>query len=162
MPELQFEEPFDIGACKDCPHRNECAVFDFADAIRRNLDPHAYAIAERFGKFIHELTTNPTGVGRDAAQQQLNIIHRRIDVLFSLSAEVEAITTVVIKEAIKAQLMPEGEEKSRALKEGLSNAMQVDGLGVSELDIQRLDRIGTDARYYTSTGKCGAIEIFEE
>jgi hypothetical protein len=84
MIKIEVEGNFDISACNDCSLKDECAAFTFADRVRGNLDSNSAQLAQRFSRFLSNITKNPTDAGREAASQELSIISRRIDGLFTL------------------------------------------------------------------------------
>jgi hypothetical protein len=67
----------------------------------------------------------------------------------------------VVTLSVEAQILPEGQERLEALDVGLIKVMRAEGIKAGDIGVDMLDRIGTDARYHTSTGVCGAIGIEE-
>lgn len=161
MIKIEFEGNFDINACNDCPLRAECAAFAFADKVRGNLDSNSGNLPLRFARLLNHLTMNPTDAGREAASQELDIVTRRIDGLLTRSKEVQALTTRVVMLSVESQILPEGQERLEALEVGLTKIMRTKGIKAGDIGVEMLDRIGTDARFHSFTGVCGAIGIEE-
>ncbi len=163
MSEINVVGTFNIDACDDCAKQDVCAGFSFAESMRQRLRDSSQAISERFEDAIRDATMYVNEGGRANAQSELDIANKRFAGLLLQSKALQNTMTEVVAETVIAQGEPESMKTRYDFKRGTLEDILVSyrkELG-PDCTVEVLDGIGTDVRYYASTGICGAIGVEE-
>jgi len=167
MHRISIEGPFDISACNDCMAKDTCSAYSFAGSVVAKVDTNVSAVKKRITNAFDSLYLENNADGRTRAIREIEIAMRRIPGTVRAFAEAQEITTTIISRAVQLQMDPDTLQETEISFSPAPPSVTVTDEeeelpSATDIAPHELDKIGTDIRYYTSTGICGAIAINEE